>query len=235
MSERTCHDCVYSNWNPVACLRGLETGRLACLTCVNHVEAPGRIRDVCSGRPCRNFRGRRRPPVRIEPPRPPSDDVRYIALTRGKFAIVDAADYERLSRYRWYASRSAGKTYARRNTRLGTILMHREIVHAPKGLIVDHFDGNGLNNRRSNLRICTPWQNVHNSGPHGRGSKFKGVYPSGDKWYAVIKHKGRTHYLGTFADEVEAAKARDRAARALQGKFAYLNFPEEIYNYDKEE
>ena len=235
MSRHTCHDCVYSNWDPVACLRSLESGRLSGLTCVNHPDAPGRIRDVCPGRPCRNFRARRRPPVRVEPPKPPNDKVRYIALTRGKFAIVDKADYEWLNRHRWHASCFGGKTYARRNTKTGSIMMHRAILCAPKGLVVDHIDGNGLNNRRSNLRICTPWQNAQNSGPHGRGSRFKGVYPSGNKWYAVIKHKRQTHYLGTFDDELEAAKARDRAAYTLQGKFAYLNFPEEIYNYNKVE
>ena len=64
--------------------------------------------------------------------------------------------------------------------------------------------------------------------PRGKRSRFKGVYPDGDKWYAMIKHQGVTYYLGTFDDEVEAAKARDRKAYELEGEYAYLNFPDEI-------
>ena len=93
---------------------------------------------------------------------------------------------------------------------------------------VDHKDLDGLNNRQDNLRNCTQEQNEYNKGPRGRKSRFKGVYPRGDKWYAMIKHKGIVYYLGTFDDEVEAAKARDRKAYELEGEYAYLNFPEEI-------
>ena len=107
--------------------------------------------------------------------------------------------------------------------------MHREIMHAPDGMVVDHKNRNGIDNRPDNLRVCTPAQNEYNKAPRGKRSRFKGVYPDGDKWYAVIKHKGETYYLGTFDDEIAAAKARDRKAYELEGEFAYLNFPEEIH------
>ena len=84
---------------------------------------------------------------------------------------------------------------------------------------------------RQFFRTCreiAPAKNEYNKPPHGKKSRFKGVYPRGEKWYAVFKHKGKTYYLGTFDDEVEAAKARDRKAYELEGEFAYLNFPEEI-------
>jgi hypothetical protein len=89
-------------------------------------------------------------------------------------------------------------------------------------MVVDHINGNGLDNRRCNLRICTPAQNGLNSRPRVDGkSRFKGVFPHGDRWRAKV---GGRH-LGLFDDEVEAAKARDRLARKLHGKFARLNFP----------
>lgn len=227
MTRHTCHDCVYSNWDPVACLRSLESGRLSGLTCVNHPDAPGRIRDVCPGRPCRNFRARRRPPVRVEPPKPPNDDVRYIALTRGKFAIVDKADYEWLNRHRWHTSCFGGKTYARRNTKTSSIMMHRAILCAPKGLVVDHIDGNGLNNRRSNLRVCTQAENCRNAKPRVGTSRFKGVraHNAPGKFAAEITFEGRAQYIGSFDDEIEAAIAYDLRAVVLFAEFARLNFP----------
>jgi len=228
MSERVCRDCVYAGANPQSFIN-LSFGWPATLACVNHADAPGRFRQVQYNGLCANFRARRRPAVRVEPPEPTDGDVRYIALTRGLHAAVSARDYERLKQHRWYASPSGGgKLYARRNTRRGTILMHREIMQPPPGMVVDHIDGNGLNNHRRNLRNCTPRQNEYNKPPRGRRSRFKGVYPRGGKWYAILKHKGQTYYLGTFDDEAEAARARDRKAFELEGPFAYFNFPEEF-------
>jgi len=229
-SERICYHCV----NLVRPQR-LETEketipwRVVFPVCVDHPDSPGTPREVHPVETCPNFRARPKPAVRVKPPKPKRPTDRYIPLTRGLWAIVDAADFERLNKYRWYASPSGGgKMYARRNTRTGTVLMHREIMRPPKGMHVDHKDRNGLNNRPDNLRNCTPAQNEYNKAPRGKKSRFKGVYPDGDKWCAVIKHKGRTHYLGAFDDEVEAAKARDRKAYELQGEYAYLNFPQEV-------
>jgi hypothetical protein len=103
------------------------------------------------------------------------------------------------------------------------------IMRPPKGMVVDHIDGNGLNNRRSNLRICTRAENNRNRRPTpGGSSRFRGVYRCrvADRWIANLSVNNRTVYVGLFADEVEAALARDAAARKHHGRFAWLNFPE---------
>jgi len=105
--------------------------------------------------------------------------------------------------------------------------MHQLLMAPPPGMVVDHIDGNGLNNRRANLRICTPQQNRRNTRPRHKTSAFLGVSRRGDKYAARIKHHGREFHLGLFKDEIEAAKARDRKAKELFGQFAWLNFPED--------
>jgi len=226
--DRMCLNCVNLVWPQRLEGWRVPPGELLFPVCVDHVDSPGVPREVHPAHTCPHFRPKPKPAVRGQPPEPPPG-IKYIPLTRGLWATVDAADFDRLNKHRWYASPSAsGKMYARRNTKKGTILMHREVLHAPEGMVVDHKDRNTLDNRPCNLRVCTPAQNEYNKGPRGKKSRFKGVYPDGDKWYAVIKHKGETYYLGTFDDEVEAAKARDRKAYELEGEFAYLNFPEDF-------
>jgi hypothetical protein len=107
--------------------------------------------------------------------------------------------------------------------------MHREIMRPPDGFVVDHIDGNSTNNRRRNLRTCTRRQNLYNSRPRRGKSKYKGVrYEKRTKrWVAEITHRGRKYHLGSFKNEVEAAKAYDRKARQLFGPYARLNFPED--------
>jgi hypothetical protein len=101
-------------------------------------------------------------------------------------------------------------------------------MRARKGYVVDHIDGNGLNNRRCNLRICTRRQNAANVGPRGGASEFVGVYRQRDKWGAQIVWRGKKYTLGSYDTQVEAAKVRDRKAFELHGEFAYLNFPEDF-------
>lgn len=155
-------------------------------------------------------------------------ETREIPLTQGKFAIVDDADYEYLMQWKWCANFQHGIWYAVRTVRPTLIRMHRIILDAPSGIVVDHRDGNGLNNSRSNIRLCTTSQNLHNiSRIKGSSSTYKGVSwcKSRQVWEAQIKCNGISKYLGRFADELEAAKAYDEAARILHGKFARLNFP----------
>jgi hypothetical protein len=202
--------------------------------CADHPDSAGEPREVHPAETCSHFRPKPRRAVRVKPPEPERPGDRHIPLTRGLWAVVDAADFTRLNKHRWYASPSGGgRMYARRNTKTGTILMHREIMQPPPGMCIDHRDRNGLNNRTDNLRICTPAQNEYNKAPRGKKSRFKGVYPDRDKWCAMIKHEGKTFYLGAFDDQVEAAKARDRTAYELQGEYAYLNFPDEILRKGK--
>ena len=220
-AKRNCTYCVYSQPLP-----GDEPDKRIC---VNHTAAPGQLRPVEATGTCRNFRAKRQPVVRTKPPAPPNDEIRYIALTQGKFAIVDAADYEWLSRYKWYTTNGhAGKCYAAYHRSGQPVLMHRLIMKPPPGFVIDHIDGNGLNNRRSNLRICTQAQNLRNRPGRAATSRFKGV--SFDKrrhlWAACISDNDRTIHIGHFEDEIEAAFAYDLSAVALAGEFAYLNFPD---------
>ena len=230
MKPPSCGECVYSGrgsgrWLRVALLRwpGL-------LFCANCAESPGELRDVPANGCCRNFRRRRRPTLRLKPPEPPNDEIRYIPLTRGKYAIVDAADYEALSRYKWFATGDEHRGfYAARRDGTKVLLMHRAIMNPPEGMVIDHINNNSLNNRRHNLRICTQKQNARSARPSRRASsRFKGVYfhKKTGKWVATIGHNGQTIHLGSFATEIQAAKAYDRKARELFGEFAYLNFPE---------
>ncbi len=225
--RRSCHDCVFCVTNLLLWARTILSGFPVLGQCSNHPDTPGQWREV-PGTPCRNFRLK---VLRVEPPDPPNDKVRYIPLTRGLHAIVDAEDYEWLSRYKWQVQPSANHQtwYAKRGYRGRLILMHREIMKAPRGMFVDHINGNGLDNRRCNLRLCTPRQNSCNkSKQRNARHRFVGVRPCGRSTYEIIvDHKGKRYREGTFTDEVEAAKARDRLALQLHGEYARLNFPPE--------
>ena len=220
-AKRNCTYCAYSQALP-----GDEPDKRIC---VNHTAAPGQLQPVEATGTCRNFSAKRQPSVRTEPPAPPNDEIRYIALTQGKFAIVDAADYEWLNQYKWYASRSAeGVYYACRQSGSRSILMHREIMDPPAGHVVDHINRNSVNNRRCNLRVCTQAENVRNCRGRGTGSRYKGVRPRREqnKWQARIAINGRGESIGCFDSEIEAALAYDLRAIVLFGQFAYLNFPD---------
>jgi len=159
---------------------------------------------------------------------------RRIPLTQGYFAIVDPQDYQRLSKYKWRLCRTKGKNvlYAERSVRLAggkysRILMHRQLIEAPEGYVIDHMNGCGLDNRRANLRLATAAQNAWNSNKRNPRSGYKGVWFAKDKrmWRASIVCKGRRKHLGYFRDKIDAAKAYDDAAKTYHKEFARLNFP----------
>ncbi len=227
---RCCANCVFAERLTGRWLRLILLRWPGLLICFHKAGAAGEISEVTPCMTCPNFRPLRPPIVRSAPKDSPDPAVRYISLTKGKHAIVDAADYPALARYKWYAQgpKKNGAFYAYRGHRGRTISMHRQIMKPPKGMVVDHINGNGLDNRRCNLRICTHLQNLQNTRRHRPGkSRFRGVYPRGDKWQASIQHDGKPLYLGLFDDECEAARARDRKALELAGEFAVLNFPDE--------
>jgi len=163
---------------------------------------------------------------------------RLIAITRNKFAIVNAEDYERLSKFHWHAKYSSRSWYAVRcalakeKRKRKLVWMHNEIKRAPKGKLIDHFNHNGLDNRRTNLRAATRGQNTCNCRKHtGCSSRYKGVCfhknkHSGYPWDTYINDNGRRIHLGVYKTEVEAARAYDEAAKKYHGRFATLNFPE---------
>mgnify|MGYP000993593137 CR=1 FL=1 len=152
---------------------------------------------------------------------PKKDNYCTIQLTQGKYTIVDSDDFDLLNRYNWHFQ---SRGYAC-NEKLG--LLHRFITNCPKGMVVDHINGDNLDNRKENLRICTQTQNTFNSkGVDNKTSKYKGVYWAKikTKWKAQIHINKKNTYLGLFDSEIDAAKKYDEIAYSLYGDFAKLNF-----------
>lgn len=133
-------------------------------------------------------------------------------------------DYDLVRRYNWHLTYNG---YARANIGGRTVFMHRLIMNPGPGMVVDHINGNKLDNRRENLRICTPAENARNCGSFRNStSRYKGVHlcSRSGKWRAKI-HVNKMHFkIGYFATEEEAARAYDARARELHGEFARLNF-----------
>lgn len=143
--ERNCHACANSHFNGGQWLRSMTGGWPSGLSCASCADAPGELRDVTCCRPCANFRPKRPPVVPRTPLESPDDSIRFIPLSQGLYATVDAADYERVNRYKWCVSYRNHKAYAIRTHKHKTISMHRFIMNPPRGKVVDHIDGNGLN------------------------------------------------------------------------------------------
>jgi hypothetical protein len=155
--------------------------------------------------------------------------MREILTTNGKSVVVDDDDYDRVAGYKW-SSFLAGKSWYV-NTKIDgkTAYIHRLITGAPAGMDVDHLDGDGLNNQRNNLRVCTHQQNQQNTRKPDipTSSIYKGVTKSnrgGKKvWAAQVKHNKKHIHCGNFETQEEAARAYNAKAMELFGEFANLN------------
>lgn len=152
-------------------------------------------------------------------------EYKEIPLTKGKVTIVDADDYEWLSQRKWFCH-SQGYAASRNPETKKIEFMHRVIMVPDEGMVVDHINRDGLDNRRINMRVCTQAENLRNSYNSFGKSQYKGVsFKPGRKkpWRARISLDGTTEILGDFSTEIEAAYAFDLRAKELQGEFAYLN------------
>lgn len=152
--------------------------------------------------------------------------TREIKITQGQVTLVDDEDYDFLNQWRWQLWR---KKYVKRThhfwikeqKKYGSyhLYMHRVIMDALKGLVVDHINGNPLDNRKANLRICTNAQNITCGFRKLPKSGFRGVVASGKQFQARLAGKA----LGSFSCPKEAAKIYNNAAFELYGEFAVLN------------
>lgn len=158
--------------------------------------------------------------------------MKRIPLTKGFFALVDDGDFDSLSQFKWHVRETGQRRYAIRRQYGGSpqwIRMHRQIVTALPDEEVDHLNGDGLDNRRKNLRNCSHRENCRafKSKTQQTSSQFRGVtwHAKAQKWAAQVKMNGRCFYVGLFEGERAAAVARDAKAVELFGSFAGLNFP----------
>lgn len=160
--------------------------------------------------------------------------MKYIQLTQEQVAIVDDDVYEQIKKYSWHAHKNrSGRFYAIRRIKKNGVWshmkMHREVMNAKEGEIIDHINCDSLDNRKSNLRVVSRSQNTWNQITHIKtSSKFKGVSWHKDrrKWQAYVTKDYKTYYLGLHEMEEDAARAYDKKAKELFGEFARLNFPE---------
>jgi hypothetical protein len=160
-------------------------------------------------------------PIRTE------GNTAYISLTRGYEAVIDAADVHLVHDYNWCAVIDGNNVYAVRTDSKGrTVRLHRTIMGYPVGFNVDHEDGDGLNNRRANLRKATHGQNMHNQRiARDNTSGFKGVsyHKARGKFQALIGIDGKRKYLGIFDTPEEAYAAYCHASAKYHGEFGRLD------------
>lgn len=157
-----------------------------------------------------------------------------IPTTLGKTFIIDDEDLDLISQYKWHAYEHRNTYYVSTNVKTNgkwtTVGMPTIIMKAKDRKQLDHKNGNGLDNRKENLRYCSSSQNSQNRHGGFGTSPFKGVHwhkPIG-KWCSRIGYEGSRIILGYFASEEDAARAYDSKAKELFGEFANLNFKEEV-------
>lgn len=152
---------------------------------------------------------------------PTSSNDRYLPLKGGRIAIVDADDYERFGQFNYGVN---NRGYVSRCLPSGKrVLLHREVVNAPRNMAVDHINGDTLDNRKHNLRVCTHTQNSWNHGlSKANTSGVSGVYyfKAGATWRAQISVNRVRIYLGKFKSKGAAIRAREAAVSKYHGEYA---------------
>lgn len=169
-------------------------------------------------------------------PNPISIHENYIEVftASGRSFAVDIEDYFGVVHpYRWHASEKESgskRYYVQAHDRVNNeprikkrVWLHRLILAAPKGVTVDHINGDPLDNRRCNLRLCSTQQNSWNQKARDGTSSLKGVHYDRrrKKWKTEIKMGGKRHHIGRFDSEIEAAQAYEQMSRKLYGEFAF--------------
>lgn len=152
--------------------------------------------------------------------------MKKIPLGHGQFAIVDDEDYELVTQFKWHTMANSHSHHVYAATKLR---MHRLIVKPPPGYMVDHINGDTLDNRRCNLRICTNAQNQQNTGSRGGTSQYKGVsfQVKSGRWMAAFQYDGVRYYCGMWETEEDAARAVDKKRSEVAADFASKNLWQE--------
>lgn len=149
--------------------------------------------------------------------------MKRIALTRGKYALVDDCDFDELSKFKWQFNSGYASRKIWRNGKSANVYMHRILLNFPSGIEIDHINGDKLDNRRGNLRLATRLQNIGNNGiRRDNTSGVRGVswMSSLNKWRAYIAKNGKQIHLGIFERKEEAKRAYNLAALQYFGEFA---------------
>lgn len=158
-----------------------------------------------------------------------STGVVRVPLTQGYEVLIDAEDAPHVMVRKWQVLKVKKFLYAYATVDGKKVFLHRFLMNAPRGVEVDHKNGDGLDCRRSNMRLATHQQNMANQRLSVRNkSGYKGVcwFPRDSKWVAQTSHLGKHLCLGYFSDAADAARAYDRKVRELHGPFARPNFPD---------
>ena len=150
--------------------------------------------------------------------------MKKIPLTQGQFAIVDDDDFDFINQWKWFAyyDKDTDSYYAVRSIGPKRILMHREIMKTPKGLLVDHINHNTLDNRKKELRNVTSQQSAMNRKGHfSNPLGHKGVTKNGNSFRASVYKDGKYLFNKTFRNLEDAINAYEKASQTIQGEFRF--------------
>lgn len=159
-------------------------------------------------------------------------EIIWVPTTNGPDFCIDAEDAPKVLERTWYVSKKKTDNTWYVFSLGEKVSLHRMIMDAPVGLVVDHKDGDGLNNTKANMRVITNGQNLKNRrktfivGSREVSSQYKGVMRGHASWRATIWYGGKSVGLGSYYSEIEAAVVYDEASRREHGEFGRVNFPE---------